>query len=428
MQKLILKYKSQTFAHLLSAILLSSFYYIIQFVFTKIISGKISIADFGEYRYFFSILSFGALFSIGFIDGFQIEWIVNKQPVNNKYISAALIFTLLTSFVAFFLFDNIEISMLAVINLVIINAGFILQYIFIKFNFFLFYLIPIIFSQFIQILIFEFLPGTVSLTEIFYIHTGLNFLFIIAVYIYCYQKKYIQTISSQIFNIKEIPRHIKNGLPILLSGIMLIGFLNIDKLILKTGYLENDYGYYCFASLVAMVVYGVFASVGNMLLKKMVDAKHIDKLYNNTIYFLMAIPFIVLLTKGIVIKGVEIFFSKYLDSIQYYIGFVNFYFPLLANNLVILNTYKKHNQVTKFVLIAVVFLITQAALLLWAKSSNMPLVNVPFLMALVMGTWFFINDFVLSYKDAALGKKYWLRTAICLTGSILVFIISYNSK
>lgn len=425
MQTILNKIKSSTFKHLAGAVLLSSTYFIIQFIFTKIISAKISVEDFGEYRYFFAILSFGALFNLGFNDGFQVEWIVKKNPINYKYIVASLIITIITSFVSMFLFNDTVVGLLAVFNLVIVNAQFIYQSVFVKHNYFLFYLLPIIFAQLVQSIVLLLFDIDITFLQIIYLHTAVSLFFMIGVFLYSIRVGHFKKENSILFSLQEIPGYLKSGLPILLSGIVLIGFLNVDKLILKDKFPEIDYGYYCFASMIALVVYGVFVSMASMLLKKMVDADNVSKIYNNTIYLLLAVPLLVLAGKGIVIKGIEVFFPKFIPSFVYFIGFTNFYFPLLANNLVMLNYFKRNQNVSVFAFVAVLFLFVQSILLYVLIKMGVALTEMPYLMSIVIMSWFLVNDYIVSKQNQAIRHSYLKRTIICTFSFISVFLITY---
>ena len=257
-------------------ILISLLSVLVQVSLNYLLSKHSTVETFGEYRTFLALVSFSGIFHFGLIDGMYLRWLLNdEKPSANEFANLIVIQIIILGLLAVF-FQKVNLivpvffqifiqNLLAFSNNVLLREQkFIINSIVVIVNQLLLTLLVFIFSDRLTI---DFI---VNLYNLLFISSTAILLIILFLKKNILLDGFWDNISTAEIG-DFFKANLSIGFPILLTGLVFVGFQNLDKVILPLYYSKYEFGLYSFGYTIVNIVVGVVLSVTNFMLRKFIE-------------------------------------------------------------------------------------------------------------------------------------------------------------
>jgi hypothetical protein len=353
---------------------------LVNFSFNIYLPLRIGLEKYGQFRYVFAVIAFSGIFHLGYLDGY---FLLNARHQNKFSISFVYLFLLTSTF--FFLF-SLFLSTFIFFNfsdfiwlyLIVICATFIngIVLLFQLQNQFLCSVIAQIVPIISIILLLQFeLFKTYFQYNIFQSIFFLYFFQILLLLTNC-KTVYTSFFKLGLPSLNYIKLFHQKGLYILVIGLLTVGFLNIDKLILKNLFSAYQFGQFAFSNSIMLSLLGISFSLSNKLIMDFTKLSlgEIASLYRSIvsgISFIGAIFFLI----ALLIKS---FFSFYYIEFSYLIEFLDatvILFPYLLIVILLHSNFSKLFSFEKVYLFFYLLVFTGTGLVVFLFSFDIHLMS-----------------------------------------------------
>lgn len=404
-------------------ILISLLNVFIQIAITYTISTNISVEDFGEFRNFLAIASFSGIFHLGIIDGLYLNWVLEDESPQLKDL-LLISLTQICFAPLIFLFLPISFAWSITIQIFVQNILMFANNILLYKKKFLHSSLFMLCTQLTIALLLFLYSKSLSLHIMINMY---NIVFIISTSLlvsYCFFKKYFSFEKNLLNHTYGLPKYIltniKKGLPILIIGLIFVGFQNLDKIILAKYYNKYTFGLYAFSFTIINIAIGIILSISNFILRKFID-KTIDDLvavYTKLTLFLIALNQIFTISLAFTFKVINILVPQYKDAEQFTIILSYIVFPYIVLQLLLFNLFKRLNSITPFLLNTFIHLLIFSLIVLGCSLLQVSLRKIPNVSIFVFFSCFIVSEWLLIKKE----KKF-LRGINYRISVILLYII-----
>ena len=410
-------------------ILISLLSVLVQVSLNYLLSKNATVETFGEYRTFLALVSFSGIFHFGLIDGMYLRWLLNdEKPRGNEFISLIVIQIIILGLLVFFfqkvslivpIFIQIFIqNLLAFSNNVLLREQkFIINSLVVIVNQLLLTLLAYIFSDRLTI---DFI---VNLYNMLFSTSTTILLFIL------FLKKYIALDGFWgSMNKAEISLFVKAnlsiGFPILLTGLVFVGFQNLDKVILSQYYSKYEFGLYSFGYTIVNIVVGVVLSVANFMLRKFIEIplKALESLFTKLTIGLATISILFMLFSPILFHIIQLFIPQYAAAKPFILALSAIILPYVLLQLLIFNLFKIQKSSKLFFFNSLIHLILLIAVLFMSVKFLVKLETVPFGILAVFFSWYLTSEWLLM-KTNIVFKKGLTYRSLSLVSTIIVNIL-----
>jgi O-antigen/teichoic acid export membrane protein len=370
-----------------SKVILISFAALLTQVLTNYVLGRSLLPDtFGAYRKLMIFASFSGVIHLGYLDGQYLNWLKKGRglfEISNLYF--CITFLVSTHLFAFFILNyflhSVVFTSLVVIQSLLNNLVLYFQTYFLKEQKFATSNFLILLIQVLFLLLFVFIKRFIDVdySSLAYINFTSYAAIIVIVCISVLRKEMYVPLKLKDVSLRNfylnIDENIKLGFFILLSGLILLTNQNSDKLLLSKFYDLTTFGYYTFASVFVSIFVGIATSVANIFLSKIfLNNSEANKAFFEKNYFVIIIAcFFISLLVPFFEKPFTMILPQYSNSVQFFYPFISCLAPLLLNNLVLFNLYKKYNLQSLYFTVNVVICIIQVAVLYLLLANNISL-------------------------------------------------------
>jgi O-antigen/teichoic acid export membrane protein len=402
---------------------------LVQVSLNYILSKHSTVETFGEYRTFLALVSFSGIFHFGLIDGMYLRWLLNNEkPRTNEFASLIVIQVLVLGFLAFFfqktslivpIFIQIFIqNLLAFSNNVLLREQkFIINSLIVLVNQLLLTFLVFIFSDRLTINFIVFLYNTLFICSTTILLVSL------------FLKKYIvldgfwQSIKRDEF-ISFLKANLRIGFPILLTGLVFVGFQNLDKVILSLYYSKYEFGLYSFGYTIVNIVVGVVLSVTNFMLRKFIEIplEALAFLFTKLTIGLTVVSILFVLFSPILFQIIQIFIPQYFAAKPYVLALSSIILPYVLLQLLIFNLFKIQNSSRIFFYNSLIHLFLLIAALFISVMLMIKLELVPFVILTIFFSWYLSSEYLL-LKGNNVFKKGIKYRSLAVVSTILVNIL-----
>ncbi len=410
-------------------ILISLLSVLVQVSLNYLLSKNSTVETFGEYRTFLALVSFSGIFHFGLIDGMYLRWLLNdEKPRGNEFVSLVGIQIIILGLLAFFfqkvslivpIFIQIFIqNLLAFSNNVLLREQkFIINSLVVIVNQLLLTLLVYIFSDRLTI---DFI---VNLYNMLFMSTTAILLFIL------FLKKYIviDGFWSNI-NTAEITTFVKAnlsiGFPILLTGLVFVGFQNLDKVVLSHYYSKYEFGLYSFGYTIVNIVVGVVLSVTNFMLRKFIERplEALESLFTKLTISLATVSMLFMLITPILFHIIQLFIPQYAAAKPFVLALSAIILPYVLLQLLIFNLFKIQNSSKLFFFNSLIHLLLLIAVLFMSVKFLVKLQTLPFGILAVFFSWYLSSEWLLTKTNIVFKKGLTFRS-LSLVSTIIVNIL-----
>ncbi|MRS60937.1 oligosaccharide flippase family protein [Larkinella terrae] len=414
----------------------------VNLVFTLLINyllaDQITPEEYGAWRLFLTLTSFSGLLHFGLVDGMTIQWLFSstkdwqsssKRDFSYLLIQQVLIYFLLITAIGklFPQLKTVPYAPILLANQVVLqNVSGLLQAFFNRSEKFYYGSSFTLISQLafcfgLMLYRFNFLPG-INLNLLSNIQIAIatfSMLYLLHKHTINWPSLTRYDLHPQRF-IAVIKKSIGLGLPILLTGLLFLGFQNIDKLLISKYYSPRQFGFYAFAGALLNVVLTIVVSISNFLMQKLVSIRHsIELYYDSAVMLILKLDFLLLvgaLPARLFINQLLPVYSESAVYITYLSGFVA---PYLLVQLIQFTIFKILNKQRQFFALAIMVFGSTAVLLVALASHHAALTIMASVSTFMAYIWFAAGDWLLcSVKrecKANQTKRYaFMITTICL--------------
>ncbi|MFD1142150.1 oligosaccharide flippase family protein [Larkinella insperata] len=379
-----------------------------------LLADQVSPEKYGTWRLFLTITSFSGLFHFGLTDGITIQWLFKdgtdwqksaKRDFSYLVIQQVCVYTVIVVVGGSGIYPQVYQTNPAVLvanQIALQNLSGLLQSLFNRHHKFYYGPLLTLFSQVV------FLVGLTacktgymkSLDLILLSNIQIAVTVLLMVYLASKKAKGWPAIQPEDFYLTNILRKTKEfislGLPILLVGLLFLGFQNIDKLLIAGFYPARQFGFYAFAATLLNVCLTVVSSVANFMMQKLAPYRHSLELYYDKAVFsiLLLIPFLFFSVTPLQFL-VQTFLPAYSAStvyVRYLSGFIG---PYLLVQLIQFSVFKLLNKQRVFLILATVFFVLSLSVEYLLALTKVPLVMIALSSVLLAYGWFAVGDWLL---------------------------------
>ena len=415
----------------IALILLSIVSILAQVVLNYVLSKNTTVETFGEYRNFLAIVSFSGIFHIGFVDGLYLKWLLkDEKPQFSEFISLFLIqLVCLTIVFAILHQTHLIVAILLQIfaqNLLVFSNS-VLQSVqkFITSNVF------IVANQILIALSMYAFVGVLDIYNIIKIYNGLYFVSISLLLVFLFGKKKIvfdDFRNLKFTNFKPIfLETLRMGFPVLLTGLVFVGFQNMDKIILKAYYSQYDYGLYAFGFTIINILIGIVLSVTNFILRKFIDTSLsvLQDIFTKLTFGLTLICILFLFCSPIFFFLINIYTPQYLGAKSIILALTVLILPYVLLQLLIFNLFKSLNRANIFFYNSVIHLVLLILVLFSACFLQIKLPFIPYLLLTVFLSWYLISEYFLTKINTLfkIGIKYRIVSVFCFVLINICYVV-----
>ena len=410
-------------------ILISLLSVLVQVSLNYILSKHSTVETFGEYRTFLALVSFSGIFHFGLIDGMYLRWLLkDEKPRGNEFISLIVIQFIIVGLLAFF-FQNVSLIVPIFIQIFIQNLLAFSNNVLLREQKFIINSVVVIVNQLLLTFLVFIFSDRLTIEFIVFLYNMLFICSTTALLTSLFLKKYIvldglwQGINKDTF-IGFLKANLRIGFPILLTGLVFVGFQNLDKVILSLYYSRYEFGLYSFGYTIVNIVVGVVLSVTNFMLRKFIEIplEALESLFTRLTAGLAIVSILFMLFSPILFQIIQIFIPQYFAAKPYILALSSIILPYVLLQLLIFNLFKIQNSSRIFFYNSLIHLLLLIAALFISVMLLLKLAIVPFVILAIFFSWYLSSEYLLLMGNSVFKKgiKYRSLSVIC---TILVNIL-----
>ncbi len=410
-------------------ILISLLSVLVQVSLNYLLSKNGTVETFGEYRTFLALVSFSGVFHFGLIDGMYLHWLLNdEKPSANEFVNLFGIQIIILGLLAF-CFQTVSLIVPIFIQIFIQNLLAFSNNVLLKEQKFIINSIVVIVNQLLLTLLVFIFSDRLTIDFIVNLY---NMLFISSttiLIIILFLKKYIVLYGFwNSINKAQIADFFKAnlsiGFPILLTGLVFVGFQNLDKVILPLYYSKYEFGLYSFGYTIVNIVVGVVLSVTNFMLRKFIQIplEALESLFTKLTIGLAAVSILFMLFSPILFHIIQLFIPHYAAAKPYILALSAIILPYILLQLLIFNLFKIQKNSKLFFYNSLIHLFLLITTLAISVNFLIKLQIIPFAILTVFFSWYLSSEWLL-IKGNSVFKKGLTYRSLSLVSTIIVNIL-----
>ncbi|RYE53783.1 MAG: hypothetical protein EOP48_13660 [Sphingobacteriales bacterium] len=403
--------------------------------------------QYGSWRLFLMIASFSGFFHFGFADGINIQWLFSDRSNWQKSAKRDFVYfliqqTALYGIVIFVLHSQLfpqiktfSIHEICLANQILLqNSIGLIQSFFNRAQKFYHGVVLTLFGQIVFCLGIIFYRAGYLATLDLILLSNIQLVAVAIPMLYLLSREIEQSpmLDRRDFHFKKFfyafRKSVGVGFPILLTGLLFLGFQNIDKLLISSYYPATDFGYYAFASALLNVVLTLVVSVSNFLMQKMAFSRNPIGIHYNKSVKAVSILFSVLLISILPLQWIATkLIPVYSDSMLYLTYLAGSIAPYVLIQLIQFNMFKVLQKQHFFLALSIpVFGVIVGVI--WLLVLHMvSLTFIAFISASMSYSWYIASDVLLCFINPELKRNQSQRYLhVVVTYILYLFIIFIN--
>ncbi|MGV3561136.1 oligosaccharide flippase family protein [Larkinella arboricola] len=379
-----------------------------------LLADQVSPEQYGAWRLFLMFTSFSGLFHFGFTDGVTIQWLFKDSVEWKKCAKRDFIYLIIQQLVMYCLVIVLirsgiypqartgSIAVLVANQIILQNVSGLLQSLFNRNHNFYYGPLLTLFSQAVL------LVGVIAYSIDYIKSLDLILLSNIQLVVSMIPMLYLAFKETEDWTViqqkdlylssilKNIRRSIGFGLPILLAGLLFLGFQHIDKLLIAGLYPARQFGFYAFAATLLNVCLTVIFSLANFMMQTIAPYRNtVEIFYNKAVFFVLLLIIPLLFSVVFLQLLMPRFLSNYLESVVYIRYLAGFIGPYVLVQLIQFSVFKLLNKQRLFLTLAVIFFVLSLSVEYILAKSQVPLTVIALSSALMAYGWFAAGDWLL---------------------------------
>lgn len=390
-----------------------------------LLADQVTPEQYGSWRFFLTVTSFSGLAHFGLIDGVMIRWLVKEGTdwritVNRDFLSLIIQQLIIYGLIVITIENNLLVqnngpfvgAVLMANQITLQNISGLLQAFFNRAHKFYYNPSITLFSQIIFCLgIVCYKAGYTKSIDLM-ILSNLQIVSAVLPMVYLLTKEMkswpiVERSDLRFFTIlKNSADSIRTGLPILATGLLFLGFQNMDKLLVASYYPARQFGFYAFAATLLNVFLTILFSISNYLIQTLAPyRKTIELYYDKAVFSCLIMAAFLLLGVVPLPFIIHKFLPAYAESaiyIRYLAGFVG---PYLLVQLIQFTVFKLLDKQRIFLSLAGFVFAVNLLLVYVLASHQVALTRIAFLSTLMACCWFIAGDWLLGLIKPAFRLK-----------------------
>ncbi|MCX6206523.1 MAG: hypothetical protein NTZ19_09765 [Bacteroidetes bacterium] len=404
-------------------IFLSGLNVLMNFLLNLILPSKIGIAAYGDYRYLYSLIGFAGLFHLGYLDGFYLTSLQekNKEAASISYLS--LLVLLVVGAVNYLLhLVGINFGVNAIILCSLFMVSNFVNQLAIYHNLNQSFLISISIQLIATVALLiavnipylaEILAANINLSILVLLLFQMILLFVLN---FGDQRPVRSILGFGSFS--NIKKYHQKGFKTLAIGLIIMMMLGIDKVILKSHLSKETYGIYCFSNSFLISLIGLSLSISNKFVSELYEqeATNFKQNYN------LLVKNVSVFSIFLILVSFNINLSGYTNLLLYVTPSLGLFSLLFIIQLLHSNLAKVHNLEFPFFAVYFGFICISCVILYFFNSDiheMLLLTSIVFYIAIMLFDSLFIR--VRCKFEISIQNK-----LIALLPILLEWVISYN--
>ena len=371
------------------------------------------------------IASFSGFFHFGFADGINIQWIFRDQSDWQKsanrdfayfFIQQTVLYGIVVLVLHSQLFPQIKpssINIICLANQIILQNGIgLIQSFFNRAQKFYHGAVLTLFGQigFCLGILFYRAGYLATIDLVLLSNIQLAVVAIPMLYLLSREIQQRPVMDRRDFHFKKffyaLRKSVGVGFPILLTGLLFLGFQNIDKLLISRYYPAADFGYYAFASALLNVVLTLVVSVSNFLMQKMAFSRNSIGVYYNKSVKVVSVLFSVLLISILPLQWIaNKLIPNYSNATLYLVYLAGSIGPYILIQLIQFSMFKILQKQKLFLILSIFVFSLIAGILSLMVINQARLTTIAFMSALMSYSWYIASDVLLCFTKPELKCK-----------------------
>ncbi|MGM9512488.1 oligosaccharide flippase family protein [Larkinella sp. GY13] len=421
---------------------------LVTLVINYLLAEQVTPDQYGSWRLFLMIASFSGFFHFGFADGINIQWIFRDRSEWQKsanrdfayfFIQQTVLYGIVVLVLHSQLVPQIKISLtnsICLANQILLqNSIGLIQSYFNRAQKFYYGAVLTLFGQIgfcLGILFYR--AGYLATIDLFLLsNIQLGVVAIPMLYLLFREIKQRPLMDRRDLHFKTFfyafRKSVGVGLPILLTGLLFLGFQNIDKLLISRYYPATDFGYYAFASALLNVVLTLVVSISNFLMQKMAFNPHSVEIYYDKSVKTISVLFSVLLICIIPLQWIaDKLIPNYSNSTLYLAYLAGSIGPYILIQLIQFSMFKILQKQKFFLVMSILVFSLITGVMSLLVINQVPLTTIAFMSALMSYSWYLASDVLLcSIKPEFKSKQTERYLYVVMTAFLYVFIVFADS-
>ncbi|RCR68357.1 oligosaccharide flippase family protein [Larkinella punicea] len=429
-------------------IALTGFSILVTLFINYLLAEQITPDQYGSWRLFLMIASFSGFLHFGFADGININWIFSDQSdwqISAKrdfayfFIQQTVLYGIVVLVLHSQLVPQIKISLtnsICLANQILLqnSIGLIQSYFNRAQKFYHGAVLSLVGQITFCLGILLYRAGYMATIDLILL-SNIQLVVVVIPMVYLLSREIEQrpVMDFRDFHFKKFfyafRKSVGLGFPILLTGLLFLGFQNIDKLLVSRYYPATEFGYYAFASALLNVVLTLVVSVSNFLMQKMaLNYKVIDVYYDKSVK-VVSVLFSILLISIIPLQWIaNKLIPTYSTSTLYLAYLAGSIGPYILIQLIQFSIFKILQKQKIFLMISILVFSLITAIMWLLVSNRVSLTTIAFVSALMSYSWYTVSDILLCFIRPELKCKQIERYLyVVMTAFLYLFIVFIDS-